>query len=435
MKIFYRSILSISLAMAGMNAMAMEVTDKFDFFGYARAGVFSSSGDGTMKESFGGTDFQKNKLGRFGNEFDVYAEVGLGADLYQEGDKKVYTQMMFNMWDGDTDSDTTNEFGWENMNIQFMNFLGMNENVWAGIRQYNKGYVIDMNDFFYWNGTGIGAGIEGMEVGPGKMSVAILQRDFAGQKYDEDGIYVGGNDANQDSINANNFELMYYDLPLWDGGKLALGYKFLQANATNDEIENIGEQDYADGHAVLIELHQALANNGWNRTALQYYADGSALQGVTFGKAQDLNGTVDSGWGYALRNYGNIPMGDDWELSHAINYAAAEDIELQDGTKGDAASFAISAKTTYHWSDITRTYFEAGYFDDEKTEGNSDFDRSGSKLTLGQALSWGRGQPEIRVFASYFDSDNDNWDDTANAFENSTSDDTWTVGVQANLWW
>ena len=55
------------------------------------------------------------------------------------------------------------------------------------------------------------------------------------------------------------------------------------------------------------------------------------------------------------------------DLSHAINYAEANDIKQWDGVEGDASAFAVSAKVTYHWTDITRTYVEAGYFEDEKT--------------------------------------------------------------------
>ena len=88
-------------------------------------------------------------MGRLGNEFDNYAEIGFGKELIKEDDQSVYIQTMFNMWDGDSDSVSNDSpFGWENMNLQLRNFMGMGETSWAGIRQYNKGYYIDMNDYF-----------------------------------------------------------------------------------------------------------------------------------------------------------------------------------------------------------------------------------------------------------------------------------------------
>ena len=63
--------------------------------------------------------------------------------------------------------------------MQLRNFMGLGETSWAGIRQYKKGFVIDSNDFFYWNQTNIGGGIEDMQLGQGKLSVAALHRDIA----------------------------------------------------------------------------------------------------------------------------------------------------------------------------------------------------------------------------------------------------------------
>lgn len=89
----------------------------------------------------------------------------------------------------------------------------------------------------------------------------------------------------------------------------------------------------------------------------------------------------------------------------------------------------------YHWSDITRTYLDLGYFQDDKSVNNIDYDRNGSKVTLAQALSFGRGEPELRVYTSYLDSDNSNWDDSTRSFEGHSSDDTWAVGAMVNVWW
>lgn len=399
-----------------------------DFFGYFRSGV-GAGADGSMKEAVGGS-FEKRKIGRLGNEFDTYAEIGFGKEISKDDKKSVYFQTMFNMYDGDTNSTSKdNNFGWENLNMQLRNFMGLEETSWVGIRQYNKKpYVIDSNDYFYWNQTNVGGGIEGMQVGQGKLSVAALHRDISASYNNSDGD-VGN------TIDSNQLELMYDTLPVWEGGTLAMGYKFLKADATEEQIDtDLGNHDFSDGHAVMLELKQTVLNNGWNKTTLQYYYGGSALQGVTFGAADTLNGTVESGDGWAIRNYGIIPLDADWELSHAINYTEANNIKLWDGKEGDASSFAVSAKVTYHWTDITRTYVEAGYFDDQKSENNVDQSRSGSKYTVAQAFSFGRGQPELRVFASYLGSNNSDWDDS-HSFDNGTEDDIWTLGLQASVWW
>jgi maltoporin len=76
-----------------------------------------------------------------------------------------------------------------------------------------------------------------------------------------------------------------------------------------------------------------------------------------------------------------------------------------------------------------------GYFEDQKSVNGTDYDRSGAKYTIAQALSFGRDKPEIRLFASHYDSNKDNWDDNTQSFENNLSNNTWAVGIQANVFW
>ena len=154
-------------ALSAQAAVSAEAAG-FDYYGYFRSGM--GTGDsGSMQDAVGGS-FQKNKVGRLGNEFDTYAEVGFGKELKSDETKSVYIQTMFNMYDGDTNCNMgDSNFGWENMNMQLRNFMGLGETSWAGIRQYKKGFVIDSNDFFYWNQTNIGGGIEDMQLGQGKQ--------------------------------------------------------------------------------------------------------------------------------------------------------------------------------------------------------------------------------------------------------------------------
>ncbi|MCH7373446.1 MULTISPECIES: carbohydrate porin [Aeromonas] len=440
------TMVAAALALGATNSMAAEGTTtadvlataakNIDFFGYFRAGV-AGGADGSMENNIGGDSFEKNKIGRIGNEFDNYAEVGFGTELYNENNRSVYVQTMFNMWDGDTNSSTDDSpFGWENMNMQLRNFMGLGETSWAGIRQYKSNYYIDTTDHYYWGQTTVGAGVEDMKVGPGNLSLAVLHRDLDGVIHNpsidsEEGALEGT------LIDAMNYEILYDNLSVWEKGTLAMGYRFLHADPTDAQIDNpeLGEHDYADGHAFLVELKQEIGESGYNRTVLQYYLDGSALQGVQFGAADVLNGEVKDGSGFAIRNFGAIPLSADWDFTHVLTYAEADSVEQWNGDEGDGSSMAVNAGVVYHWSDITRTYLDAGYFQDDKSVNNTDYDRSGSKVTLAQALSFGRGEPELRVYTSYLDSDNSNWDDTTHSFEGHNSDDTWAVGAMVNVWW
>lgn len=70
--------LSIALATALTSPSLLAATSvPIDFHGYLRSGGGVSS-DGGMQE------WQKNKLGRLGNEADTYGELELGSEVYKK---------------------------------------------------------------------------------------------------------------------------------------------------------------------------------------------------------------------------------------------------------------------------------------------------------------------------------------------------------------
>ncbi|MCV5977545.1 carbohydrate porin, partial [Escherichia coli] len=82
--------------------------------------------------------------------------------------------------------------------------------LWAGKRYYQR-HDIHISDFYYWNISGAGAGVEGIEAGPGKVS-------FAWVRNDRGDIADPGNDGG--ATNVNTLDVRYAGLPLWDNGSL-----------------------------------------------------------------------------------------------------------------------------------------------------------------------------------------------------------------------
>ena len=87
-----------------------------DFHGYMRARV-GVSGDGSQAE------WQKNKIGRLGNESDTYGELELGSEVYKKNDVSFYLDSMVSMVsDGSNDNETTldddAQFGLRQLNLQ-----------------------------------------------------------------------------------------------------------------------------------------------------------------------------------------------------------------------------------------------------------------------------------------------------------------------------
>lgn len=67
---------------------AVFADDSFVFHGYARSGIGISGDNGQNVE------FNKQQLGRLGNEADTFAEFGLGKEIYNQDGARFYFDSM-----------------------------------------------------------------------------------------------------------------------------------------------------------------------------------------------------------------------------------------------------------------------------------------------------------------------------------------------------
>ncbi len=160
--------LSVALAAALIAPSAFAASaaiPTIDFHGYMRAGVGVSS-DGSEVE------WQKNKLGRLGNESDTYGELELGSEVYKKDDVSFYLDSMVSMVsDGSNDNETTlnddAQFGLRQLNLQIKGLIPGDPNavIWGGKRYYQR-HDLHIIDTKYWNISGSGAGVENYTLGP-----------------------------------------------------------------------------------------------------------------------------------------------------------------------------------------------------------------------------------------------------------------------------
>ncbi len=171
----------LPIAAAVTAALASQAAFAVDFHGYFRSGVGVSS-DGDMQT------WSKQKVGRLGNEDDTYGEVQLGQEVFNKDGKTFYVDSMVAMtsngsndWEGtgtvcnfdEKQCSNDSEFALRQFNVQAKGLLGFapEATLWAGKRYYQR-HDIHISDFYYWNISGAGAGIEGIQAGPGKVSFA-----------------------------------------------------------------------------------------------------------------------------------------------------------------------------------------------------------------------------------------------------------------------
>lgn len=411
----------LPISAAVIMALGSASASAVDFHGYMRSGV-GVSDNGKMQT------LNKMRVGRLGNEDETYSEVQLGQEVYNKAGKTFYVDSMFAMkseqkrdWEDDANAD----FALRQFNVQAKGLFGGNEVTWAGKRYYQR-HDIHITDFYYWDVSGAGAGVEQIKVGPGQMSFAVLR-----------------NDPWNSDFTGNNSEVLTYDvryanIPLWSDASLELGLDYMDPVTSDAQEEAMAAKDLSKGGYLTAELTWGMLG-GFNKTVGQYFLDGMAsgaseYEGTTSGS--NLQSNSDDGKGYRLINWGVLPLGDKFEFGHEIVYGASSDFNAWGTDYDDRDTFSIAARPMVKWTDTMKTIFELGYSHDTQTlKGSStETQHDMQKYTVAQAWSAGSGfwaRPELRVFVSYLKSDGQMREDDKGVKQ----DDAVNFGVQAEAWW
>ncbi|NRD75453.1 maltoporin [Shewanella sp. VB17] len=439
----------LPLAAAVTAVLTSQAAFAVDFHGYMRSGI-GVSDNGDMQT------YSNHKVGRLGNESETYAEIQLGQEVYNKDDMSFYVDSMIAMVAGDqgrdweSTADGSADFALRQFNVQAKGLFGGDETTWAGKRYYQR-HDIHISDTYYWDVSGAGAGVENIQLGAGKLSVAVVRND-PNDLLDSDIRYnlVGGdyilvnNDGSPfdgypvtelvSRVNTNTLDIRYAGISLWSDASLEVGYDYAKANLTDEQKRF--NSDYKDGHMFTAELTQSMVG-GFNKTVAQYFIDGLAAQGVDYGSGSGsgLSQSAGRGDGFRLINFGVLAVNDKIEFGHQVLYAEANG--LGEGITSDVTdqdTFSVVIRPMYKWNDIMKTIVELGYHKDNSTFNGDNISNNGSKYTIAQAWSAGPGfmaRPEIRVFASYITADGQFRPDEYGVLQ----DNAWNFGIQAEAWW
>ncbi|MEQ6343625.1 MULTISPECIES: maltoporin [Vibrio] len=416
-----------TLTVAILGSLFATQVSAVDFYGYVRAGLGASADGGGTK---GGDEFYKTTLGRLGNEFDTYSEIGLGQELFNADGRSMYFESMFEMSsDGNLESENSKDdsanFGIKQLNVQAKGYIPASPDavIWAGKRFYQR-HDIHIIDTKYWNISGYGVGIENIKLNTGAISAAVIRADNELAEWDDT-----GNKTSYGDLNTYFLDLRYAGFSPWEGSWTEFGVDYAMVNPT-DEQEDATE-NFDNGLMVTAELSQSFAL-GYNKFVLQYMDKGLAQNAISQGGGwYDIwNGDVSDAKGFRFISTGDLNLGKNVVLNHVLTYGNAKD-------HGDWLDkeelFSFVARPTYNWSPYNKTMLEVGYFDQEKTWDSGSEDKfSGTKFTIAHAISTGESffaRPEIRFFATYLK------DNEGDSFDNNKSNDTINYGVQVEAWW
>ncbi|MGR5092039.1 maltoporin [Vibrio maritimus] len=420
----------VAAAVVGVLAAGQAMAD-VDFHGYMRAGVGVSEHGGQQ------TTFEKNKVGRLGNEGDVYGEIGIGKEVYNDNGKSMYVDSMValtsngsNDWESTENDDA--KFALRQFNVQAKGFIASapEATIWAGKRYYQR-KDIHISDFYYLNISGAGAGVEGIEAGPGKLSLAWVRNDRNDGVQDGDPSTGQTPDAGNDggALNVNTLDIRYAGIPLWEGASLELIGNAALVNPTDQASQ--AAKDAKNGFMGTAELTVGLSR-GFNKTVAQYGTEGYSKTFAFYGDGSWYGAEAkDGASGYRLINWGVSEFGENFEFGHQLVYGVGEG--MWDG-QDKWTTYSAVVRPMYKWNDNMRTILEAGYSQDD----NDGSKTTNSKFTIAQAWSAGPSfwaRPELRVYASYLNQDADGQTDGSYKFNGGESKSQMQVGVQVEAWW
>ena len=428
----------LPISAAVIMALGSASASAVDFHGYMRSGVGVSQDGGIQT-------LTKQKVGRLGNEADTYGEIELDQEAYNKGGKSFTVQSMIAMSsNGTNDWESTNvnltctsadatkcstsqdvAFALRQFNVQGKNLLGGGETIWAGKRYYQR-HDVHIADFYYWNISGAGAGIENIKAGPGMASFAWVRNDR----------HPGdlGTATADGYLDTNTLDARYAGIPLWSEATLELGVDYAIVNPTDaQESAAAAYKDAKNGVMLTAELTQAVLG-GFNKTVVQYgtegYSKNFAFQGDGSWYGSEAKNGAD---GFRIMNHGVISLGQSWDLSHLLVYGVGN--KMWDGND-KWETYSAVVRPVYKWNDIMKTEFEFGYTKDTNTPtSGSSSSTNYQKYTVAQAFAAGKGfwaRPEIRVYASYLKQGGDG---NNLVFNSGKDDSTYNFGVQAEAWW
>lgn len=414
-----------------------------DITGYFRAGYGRSDAGGPMR-AFGLPGIPKYRLG---NEAENYGELAFSKTFFQPGAfsldhaspdprgpvAQMNLRLSFYNPYADYGSGADTDFAVPELWASVANIVpgDPDARVWAGSRFYRR-HDIHLNDFFFWDMSGGGAGLEDLSVAGGKLAFAWIG-DGA-----ESAIY--GNIGQPDPLNSagfskSSFDLRYYD---WDffGGTGELGLTYANANSGRDALGNRAD----DSHGLALALVRTRTGfadpDSIHKTSLQVGSGPAKTFTAGFETLSDASGTYirpDPEESWRLR------LTDQWVVKplSCLAIGASGVYQFTDFGPGDPEQHWLSAgvRPIYYFNDWASLALEAGI--DWLSRAPNGEPGALGKITLAPQISWGDeffSRPVLRAFVTYAQW-NDDQIGQIGGIDYLGADDGFSWGVQMETWW
>lgn len=419
--------------------------DFVDITGYFRAGYGKSDAGGPQRAfgipGIGGTKY------RLGNEAENYGELAFARTFFLPGSiptgefgpsagdgpmARVVARLSFFNPYSDYGAGLETDFAAPEVWASIGNILASQPDmkIWAGNRFYRR-HDIHINDFYFYNMSGGGAGIEDIAVGPGKLAIAWMGDGEESTIYEA---YRVPDPANVAGFSKSTLDLRYHDFPFLGGrGEIGLAYSLAESGVDAD-----GQKAGDSGGTALnvVRVKEGFADqNSLHKSSLQIGTGPAKTFTSGFDTFTTAAGTFirpdpDESWRIRFTDQWVVKPAESWSFGTGLVYQYTDF-----GAGLDQHWASLGARPILHFSPSFGMAFEAGVDYTSATPGGNDGFLG--KFTIAPQFSLGDeffSRPVIRGFLTY-----SLWSDGLSGeiggpdYQDATSG--WTYGVQMESWW
>jgi maltoporin len=353
-----------------------------DWTGYMRGGPAATSESGKSRQCYGIGELKY----RLGNECDFYGEFQLAQAMKADG-VDFNAVLMTNYYSPATESNAN--FGVEQAYVEMKGVdIAPQALFWMGKRRDRDD--VHIVDTFFTNMSGVGAGVENIDLGFAKLGFSGYKADTPASEVDGVLNTTAGNNG------VGRLHAQLYDIPVNPDGKLRLV-------ATFSKGDSQGGTKGQSGYGFNVEHVQDKFFGGGNHIWVQY-AEGSTdiNQGISDNGAH--------GSGYKVWRIVESPS---WQVGAFGGQAIAMYQHNKAPDSAAAVSTLTPAVSSNYWTvggrgswGLTKNLkwlTEIGYSSLKPDGGASE---NVTKVTIGPALSTGPDfwkRPELRLYVTYAD--------------------------------
>lgn len=412
-----------------------------DITGYFRAG-YGRSDEGGPLQAFGVPGVAKYRLG---NEAENYGELAFAKTFYPAGvfaGKEVgaddpVARLNYRLAFVDAYKDYGTASGTDFSSPEVWGSLsnvipGMPDaKVWAGNRFYRR-HDIHINDFYFWDMSGGGAGIEDVTLGDGKFAFAWIGDGAESAIYNQ---FNTPDPANMAGFSKSSFDFRYYDWKFLGGtGEVGLTYSTARSG-----VDSTGRKaEDSDGFALSLVRtdKEFLDPNSLHKLSLQVGNGPAKTFTSGFDTFTDATGTYirpdpEESWRFRATDQIVVKPIEEFAIGSSLVYQYTDFGDYAP----DQQWVSAGVRPVWYVTDNFSVAFESGM--DWVSETQTGDGGTLGKLTLAPQLSLGNqffSRPVLRAFVTYA-AWNDGLQGEIGGPDYTDRSSGWSWGVQMESWW